>query len=142
MSISSEIRIDGGNLSHTIKIMFKTQGRQSKGQHKIDDHQEHRDKQALVRPSPAAPLREANCVPECPQGPAIPSHNPLDQVKTIELELDEAVVEVKQYKGFGEFDKVDEEIAKNTQDKEADETKLNAEYTLTTNTGVKNKIPN
>ena len=63
-------------------------------------------------------------------------------MKTIELELDEAVVEVKQHKGFGEFDKVDEEIAKNTQDKEADETKLNAEYTLTTNTCVKNKIPN
>ena len=39
-------------------------------------------------------------------------------------------------------DKVDEEIAKNNQGKEADETKLNAEYTLTTNTCVKNKIPN
>ena len=39
-------------------------------------------------------------------------------------------------------DKVDEEIAKNNQGEEADETKLNAEYTLTTNTCVKNKIPN
>jgi hypothetical protein len=63
-------------------------------------------------------------------------------VKTNELELDEAVVEVKQYKGFGEFDKVDEEIAKNNKGEEADETKLNAEYTLTTNTCVKIKIPN
>ena len=63
-------------------------------------------------------------------------------MKTIELELDEAVVEVRQYEEFGEFDKVDEEIAKNTKDKEADETKLNAEYTLTTITCVKNKIPN
>ena len=63
-------------------------------------------------------------------------------MKTIELKLDEAVVEVKQHQEFGVFDKVDEEIARNTQDNEADETKLNAEYTLTTNKGVKNKIPN
>jgi hypothetical protein len=39
-------------------------------------------------------------------------------------------------------DKVDEEIAKNDQVEEADETKLNAECTLTTNTCIKNKIPN
>ena len=39
-------------------------------------------------------------------------------------------------------DKVDEEIAKNNQVEEADESKLNVEYTLTTNTCVKNKIPN
>ena len=55
--------------------------------------QEHCQEQALVRPSSAEPLGEANCVPECPQGPAIPSHNPLDQVKTTELELSEDVVE-------------------------------------------------
>jgi hypothetical protein len=48
--------------------------------------------------------REANRVPECPQGPATPKHNPLDQVKTSELELDKGAVEVKQYKEFGEFD--------------------------------------
>jgi hypothetical protein len=63
-------------------------------------------------------------------------------VKTNELERDEAVVEVKQHKGIGEFDKVDGEIAKNYKGKEDDETKLNAEYTLTTNTCVKIKIPN
>jgi hypothetical protein len=42
-------------------------------------------------------------------------------------------------------DNVDEEIAKKDQVEEADETKLNSEYTLTTNTCVpilKNKIPN
>ena len=39
-------------------------------------------------------------------------------------------------------DKVDEEIAKNNQGEEADETKQNAKYTLTTHTCVKNKIPN
>jgi hypothetical protein len=36
-------------------------------------------------------------------------------VKTSELKLDEAVVEVKQYKGFREFDRVDEETAKKSQ---------------------------
>jgi hypothetical protein len=44
---------------------------------------------------------EADRVSECPQGPATPSHNPLDQVKT--SEVDEAAVEVKQYEEFGEF---------------------------------------
>jgi hypothetical protein len=42
-------------------------------------------------------------------------------------------------------DNVDEEIAKKGQVEEADETKQNAEYTLTTNICVpilKNKIPN
>ena len=39
-------------------------------------------------------------------------------------------------------DKVDEEIAKNNQGEEADKTKQNAKYTLTTHTCVKNKIPN
>jgi hypothetical protein len=63
-------------------------------------------------------------------------------VKTNVLERDEAVVEVKQHKGIGEFDKVDEEIAKNYKCKETDETKLNAEYTLTFNTCIKIKIPN
>ena len=63
-------------------------------------------------------------------------------MKTNELERDEAVVEVKQHKGIGEFDKVEVEIAKNYKGKEADETKLNAEYTLTFNTCVKIKIPN
>ena len=58
-------------------------------------------------------------------------------MKTNELERDEAVVE-----GIREFDKVEEEIAKNYKGKEADETKLNAEYTLTFNTCVKIKIPN
>ena len=54
----------------------------------------------------AEPLGEDNCAPECPQGPATPSHNPLDQVKTIELELNEAVVEVKVLGEFGEFDEL------------------------------------
>jgi hypothetical protein len=49
--------------------------------------------------------------------------------------------EAKKHQAWVE-DKVDEEIAKNNQVEEADETKLNAEYTLTTNTCVKNKIPN
>ena len=39
-------------------------------------------------------------------------------------------------------DEVDEELAKNNQGEEAAETKQNAEYTLTTHTCVKNKIPN
>ena len=39
-------------------------------------------------------------------------------------------------------DKVEEEIAKNNQVEEANETKLNAEYMLTTNTCVRTKIPN
>ena len=39
-------------------------------------------------------------------------------------------------------DKVDEEIAKNNQGEEADETKQDAKYTLNTHTCVKNKIPN
>ena len=39
-------------------------------------------------------------------------------------------------------DKVDEEIAKDNQGEEDDETKQNAKYTLTTHTCVKNKIPN
>jgi hypothetical protein len=41
---------------------------------------------------------------QCPQGPATPIHNPLDQVKTSKLELDEAAVEVKQYEEFRELD--------------------------------------
>jgi hypothetical protein len=63
-------------------------------------------------------------------------------VKTNELERDEAVVEVKQHKGIGEFDKVDEGNNKNYKAKEADERTLNAEYTQTINTCVKIKIPN
>jgi hypothetical protein len=63
-------------------------------------------------------------------------------VKTNVLERDKAVVEVKQRKGIGEIDKVDEEIDKNHKCKEADETQLNAEYTLSNNTCVKIKIPN
>ena len=66
--------------------------------------QELCQEQVLVRPSSAEPLGEANCVPECPHGPGTPSHNSLDQVKTSELELDEAAVEVKQYEEFREFD--------------------------------------
>ena len=105
------------------------------------------NRRTLPRKSPGPPLigratRGAYCVPECPQGPATPSHNPFDQVKTNVLERDKAVVEVKQRKGIGEIDKVDEEIAKNYKCKEADETKLNAAYTLTINTCVKIKIPN
>ena len=38
-------------------------------------------------------------------------------------------------------DKVDEEIAKTNKCEEADETKQNAKYTMTTHTCVKNKIP-
>jgi hypothetical protein len=61
-------------------------------------------------------------------------------VKTNVLERDEAVVEVKKHEGIGEFDKVDEEIAKNYKCKEAEETQLNAEYTLTIHICI--KIPN
>jgi hypothetical protein len=39
-------------------------------------------------------------------------------------------------------DEVDEELAKNNQGEEADVTKQDAKYTLTTHTCVKNKIPN
>jgi hypothetical protein len=42
---------------------------------------------------------------ECPQEPTIPCHNPLDQVKTSELELDEAAV----VEEFEEFDVPQEE---------------------------------
>ena len=63
-------------------------------------------------------------------------------MKTDVLERDEAVVEVKQREGIGEFDKVDEEIDKNYKCKEADETQLNAEYTLSIHNCIKTKIPN
>ena len=108
----------------------------------VNTQGEQRQEQARVCPSSTEPLGEVNCIPECPQGPATPSHDPLDQVKTNELERDEAVVEVKQHKGIGEFDKVDEGNNKNYKAKEADERTLNAEYTLTINTCVKIKIPN
>ena len=39
-----------------------------------------------------------------------PSHNPLDQVKTSELELDKAALEERKYKESGEFDVLQEEL--------------------------------
>jgi hypothetical protein len=49
---------------------------------------------------------------ECPQVFTNPFHNPLDQVKTSVLELDEATVEERRYEEYGEFNEL-QEVSKN-----------------------------